>query len=128
MHPNAQIVSDAYAAFARGDLDAIRNTYFDSSITFHLPGDTPMSGDFAGIDAVFGLFGRLFQESGGSFHLEIHDVVANDDHVVGLTTSLGERNGKPFSYRNVHVAHLKDGKIAEWWEAPDYPAFIAAWS
>jgi ketosteroid isomerase-like protein len=128
VHPNAQIVSDAYAAFGRGDLDAVRNTYMAPDIIFHIPGDTQISGDYSGIDAVFGLFGRLFQETGGTFHLEIHDVLGNDDHVVGITTSKGERNGKPVSYRNVHVAHIRDGKIVEWWEHPEYLGFLAAWS
>ena len=127
-HPNTKLVTDMYAAFARGDIAAIRDTYFAPDIVFYIPGDNVISGEYRGIDEVFRLFGLLAKETGGTFHLEVHDVAGSDDHGVGLVTGKGERNGKPFAYRNIHVGHIKDGKITEWWDNPDMELFAAAWA
>jgi len=127
MHPNAQRLGDAYAAFARGDIDSIRNEYFHQDITFHVPGPSPLAGDFRGLDAVLAMFGELFAQTGGNFQIEIHDVLGNDRHVVGITTSHVTRNGQARSYRNIHVAQMKDGKIVEWWEFPEAAAYAEAW-
>jgi len=45
-HPNEQRFRDGYAAFQRGDLDALRNDFFTEDIVWHSPGRDPLSGDF----------------------------------------------------------------------------------
>jgi ketosteroid isomerase-like protein len=57
------------------------------------------------------------------FGVEVHDILANDDHNVTLVTESATRNGKTFSGQAVHVSHMRDGKIAEYWDAEvDYSA------
>lgn len=126
-HPNAKLAREIYDTFARGDMDAIQNKYFAPDVKFHVPGDSALSGEYDGLGAVLGLFGKVFELSGGTFHLDIHDVTASDDHAVGLTDGVGERDGKPFRYHNVHIMHFKDGKLIDFWEMPEVELYNAAW-
>jgi ketosteroid isomerase-like protein len=62
---------------------------------------------------VIGLFIRLFELTGGTFRVELHDVIANDQHVVDLLTMRAERDGKQLEDRAVLMAHVTDGKFSE---------------
>ena len=116
-HPNEDLLRRGYEAFGKGDLDTLREL-FSPDITFHSPGRSPIAGDYAGVDETFGFFGKLAELSGGSFRVEVHDILANDEHVVALTTVSGQRDGKSLDDRSVEVYHVKDGKITEAWVHP----------
>lgn len=113
-HPNEDLMRAGYEAFGRGDLDAVRET-FAEDILWHAPGRSPMAGDYEGIDAVFEQFGKIFEMTNGTFNLEIHDVLANDEHVVVLLTARAEREGKQLDDKSVQIWHVKDGKATEQW-------------
>jgi ketosteroid isomerase-like protein len=42
-HPNETLIRDAFAAFGRGDMDALRNQCFAEDIRWHVPGQEPYS-------------------------------------------------------------------------------------
>lgn len=117
-HPNEDIVRDGYAAFARGDLDALQNHFFAPDLLWHYSGRSPLAGDFAGIDQVMGWLGRTFELSEGTLTVELHDVVGNADHVVALITSRASRGGKQLDDNGVQVFHMRDGKVTEVWTLP----------
>jgi uncharacterized protein len=52
----------------------------------------------------------------GTFRAELHDVVADDRHTVGLHLGTGERGGRTLEDREVLVFHLRDGKVTEVWQ------------
>ena len=114
------IIRQAYDAFARRDTDRLRRLLADSTI-FHEPSDNPISGDYQGIDQVLGYFRTLAERSGGTFRVNVHDVVANhdvetnDEHVVGLHFSEAEREGHRLNSPTVLVFHVRDGRITETW-------------
>jgi ketosteroid isomerase-like protein len=114
-HPNEDRFREGYAAFQRGDLDALRNDYLADDIVWHSPGRNPLSGDYRGIDEVMQAFGKIIEETGGNFRLEIHDCVANDEHAVVIGTVHGERNGNVLDDHYTHVVHMRDGKVSESW-------------
>ena len=127
-HPNEELLRKGYDAFGKGDMDTIREL-FAPDIVWHAPGRSPMAGDYRGVDEVLQQFGRVFEMTGGTFNLEIHDVIANDDHVVVLVRARGERNGKTLDDTSVQVWHLKDGKATEQWlHSGDQYAADAFWS
>jgi ketosteroid isomerase-like protein len=51
--------------------------------------------------------------------LEIHDVLASDDHAVMLARERWERDGRTLEVRRVFVYHIRDGKLAEAWAYDD---------
>jgi len=117
VHPNEELMHKGYDAFGKGDMDAVRSLFADD-IVWHAPGRNPLSGDYRGVDEVLQTFGKLFEMTGGTFKLDIHDVIANDEHVVVLARSTAERNGKKLDDTGVQVWHVKDGKATEQWLHP----------
>lgn len=114
MHPNEELLRKGYDAFGKGDMDTIRELFADD-IVWHAPGKSPLAGDHKGVDAVLENFGKVFEMTGGTFRLEIHDILANDEHAVVLVRAQGERDGKKLDDRGVQVWHIKDGKATEQW-------------
>ena len=63
--------------------------------------------------------GSLAELTGGTLRAEVHDVLANEDHVVVLQRTLGEREGiGTLNDFEVTVMHVRDGKVSEVWEHP----------
>jgi ketosteroid isomerase-like protein len=128
-HPNEDLVREGFAAFGRGDMDALRKQIFAEDIRYHVPGRSPLAGDYEGIEQVLQLFARLFELSGGTFSAELHDVLANDEHAVALTTVRAERAGKQLTDNQVLTFHIRDGKASEAWvQATDQYAGDEFWS
>ena len=114
-HPNEDLVREGFAAFGRGDMDALRKQIFTDDVHWHNPGRGPISGDYEGIEQVLQLFARLFELSGGTFSAELHDVLANDEHVVALLSTRAERAGKQLTDNLTTTFHIRDGKVSEAW-------------
>ena len=127
-HPNLDAARAGYAAFDAGDMAGVGELLADD-IVWHAAGDNVLSGDYAGKEAVFAMFGELMQETGGNFKNHIHDILANDEHGVALVSFAATRGGKTLEGRTVHVFHMSDGKMTEFWSYPDDPgAFDEFWS
>jgi ketosteroid isomerase-like protein len=116
-HPNEELVRRAFDAFATGDVDTLRGL-MDHDSVWHAPGRNPLAGDHRGVEAILGYFARTMELTGGTFRSELHDVVANDEHVVSLFVGRGQREGKSLEARNVLVSHVRNGKLAETWLYP----------
>jgi ketosteroid isomerase-like protein len=52
----------------------------------------------------------------GSFRVEVHDVVADDRHTVGMHLATGEREGRRLEDREVLVFHVRDRSVVEVWQ------------
>ena len=128
-HPNEDLVREAYAAFGRGDMDALRDKFFTQDVRYHVTDRSPLAGDYEGVDQVLQFFARVFEMSGGTFSFELHDVLTNDEHAVALVTVRGERAGKQLNDNMVQISHLRDGKAFEVWnQATDQYAQDEFWS
>lgn len=117
-HPNEELLAQGFEAFSKGDLGAVAGLFADD-IVWHSPGRGPLSGDLKGKDQVLGMFAKQAELTGGTFRVQIHDILANDEHGVGLTSATAERGGKTWEGKSVLVFHLRDGKAAEVWLHPD---------
>ena len=93
-HPNEDLIRQGYDAFSSGDMDTLR-VLFHPDIVWHAPGRSQLAGDHQGVDTVLGFFGKTMELTGGNFRVEVHDIVANDEHAVGLHTAHAERGGRP---------------------------------
>lgn len=114
-HPNEDLVREGFAAFERGDMDALRKQYWTDDVRWHVPGRGPLAGDYEGPEQVIQYFARVFELTGGSLSLELHDVLANDEHAVALFTVRAERAGKQLTDNLVQTFHIRDGKVSEAW-------------
>jgi uncharacterized protein len=120
-HPNEDLLRRGYEAFGAGDIETVMALFADD-IVWHVGGSSQLAGDYRGHDEVMGFFGRLMEVSGGTFRLEIHDVLANDQHGTVLVTAYGERDGMTIAAREVNIWHLADGKATEFWAFIENPA------
>jgi uncharacterized protein len=114
-HVNVERARRAYEAFSKGDMATLSELITEDSV-WHIGGKNRFSGDYKGRDAVFGFFGKLIEETGGTFRIEVHDILANDEHGVVMVRELAERNGKKWDGRSAHITHLDDmGRTKEFW-------------
>jgi ketosteroid isomerase-like protein len=127
-HPNEDLVRRGYAAFATGDVATLGQLFADD-IVWHVGGRSPITGDYKGKAEVLGFFGKLAVRAAGTFRTEIHDVLANDEHVVALVTFTAAREGRTLDEHGVQVFHVQDAKVIETWFHPsDQYADDAFWS
>jgi uncharacterized protein len=128
-HPNVERARRGYEAFAKGDLATMSELMADD-IVWHVKGVGPLNGDYHGRDQVFGFFGRLAEETGGTFRLDVQDILANDEHTAVLATLTASRGGKSIETLVVNVSRNDgDGRITEFWGATTDPeAGISFWA
>jgi uncharacterized protein len=112
---NTTIIRKAYQDFAKGDIPAVLET-FGTSITWHVPGHSPLSGDYKGHEEVVGFFQHTMELCSGTFAIEVQHVLAEEDIVAALVTVKAERNGRSAAFPEVHVWRLAKGKIVEFRE------------
>lgn len=114
-HPNVTRTRLGYAAFSAGDMTTLAE-FLDENVVWHVAGSSRISGNYYGRDDVFGFFATLMQETGGELRLDVHDIVGGDDHVVTMVRGTATRNGVTLVSDAVHVAHVRDGRVMEFWD------------
>src|ERR1044071_8521243 len=112
---NAATIRRGYEYFNSGNLEELARL-FAEGVIWHCGGRGRLSGDKRGREATFAYFGQLGELTGGTFRAELHDLVANDEHVVGLHTGTAQREGKRLNLKETLVFHLRDGRIVAAWE------------
>jgi len=117
-HPNATLARELNDAFSRGDMQAL-DTFLADDVVWHEIGRAePRRGKAALREAA----------PAGDYEItgKLHDVVANDDHVIALVEATATRNGKTLTYRTAEIYHIRNGKITERWAFSDDTAAITA--
>jgi ketosteroid isomerase-like protein len=115
-HPNAALVRNLFAAFERADLAEIQ-TVIPEHAVWHFPGRRgKLAGAHEGRDAILAFLIDVTALSGGTFHLELEDVVADDRYAVALFRGHGERGGKTLDNPTCLKMRIDKGKIVEVWE------------
>jgi ketosteroid isomerase-like protein len=112
MATNQEIVENAYASFATGDVPAALGVMADD-IQWTEADGFPLAGTYVGPQAVLeGVFMRL-GEIGDDFAAVPEQFVADGDTVVALGSYRWnhKRSGEPADVKMVHVWTLKGGKV-----------------
>jgi ketosteroid isomerase-like protein len=114
-HPNLATFQSIYTAFTTGDMDTLA-TFFDEDVVWHTPGHHSLAGTHEGRDATFASFREEFERSGGSYNVEIREVLAGDEHIVALLHATADRGDKRLDQNYVIVFQMRDGKVQAAWE------------
>lgn len=112
------MLRDAYAAFARGDLDSYLSLCTDD-ITFTVPGKSQIAGTYTRAQFHAPFISNVMSISAGSFREEVLEVVANDRAGVVVAAHAFERSGQRFEYRTIHLYEIRNGRLASFQEFPD---------
>ena len=129
LHKNVETVRRGYQAFNSADLKTLTEL-FHKDASWHVPGRSPMAGNYQGRDAVLAFFGRIGQETGGTFRAEAQHLLADEEgRVVAIQHSSGRRGGKQLSADSCLVFQFKDGRVISGQEHYfDHYAVDAFWS
>ena len=114
---NADLVRGLYRAFADRDLAALDDLIAEDAV-WHVPGTNPLAGEHRGRLAVLAYFTGLVQRTGGTFRLEIVDVLASEQRVVAIALASGTREGKQYSGMSCLLIAIERDQIAEAWLMP----------
>ena len=86
-------VRRGYKAFGEGDMETLGSLY-SPDVVQRQPGNNQTSGEYKGKDNVLGLYGQLFELSGGTFSVDLKSVKTQGDKVVSVHNARGKREGK----------------------------------
>ena len=118
MSSNTEVVSEAYAAFGRGDIPGLLEM-MSEDVEWVAPEVLPQSGSYRGPDGVGEFFAGVGREW-PELKIEIDELIAGGDHVVGIGHGEGKlANGEAADYGFAHVFTVADGKIVRFREYAD---------
>jgi len=119
-HPHAVAYRATVSAFNEGDADAFAAQLADDIVWHTVGGGETIHGAAAVAESMSGLANL-------DFNIELHDVVANGDHLVGLVTASVTAGDQSITYRTAEIMHVNDdGKVSERWSFADDSAAVAA--
>ena len=111
-HPNAALYRLGMQRFGEGDMAGFADLIADDVVWWQIGVPEPVRGKEALLQAMQGL-------EGVDFEVDLHDVLATDDHVIGLVTATVRAGDQSFTYRTAEIAHVEDGKLTERWAFSD---------
>jgi uncharacterized protein len=125
-HSNAEVLERAFAAFGRDALALARLLADD--VVWRVPGDTVMSGEYRGRDAVLQFLRQTRAQTDDTYRSELRYVVADDDRAVAVYRAPGEREGRSLDIEQALFCRVRDGQLADVTAVPfDFPAFAEFW-
>lgn len=115
-HPNASVLETLYRSFVPGDAAGVL-AVCDPNVTFQLAGKGPLAGKFTAAN-LNEFFARRKEIAGGTYALEVHDILASDRHGVVLASEYAMQDGKKITSRVAHVWRMENGKPVAWYGYP----------
>jgi len=113
-HPHVAIYREVHENLQQGNFQAAFDALADDVVWHQLGAET-----LYGKDAVVASMSDMEEFGADAFDIEIHDVVGNDEHVIGLVATTLNMGDQSFTYRTAEIAHMKDGKLTERWAFSD---------
>lgn len=120
-HPNAARYRALSDAMRDGDMSQMMDAIADDVEWWEIGSSDPISGKAA-------LMARMESlAADGDISGDLHDVVANDDHMVALITATATRGDESLEYRVAEIYHVNaDGQVTHRWAFSDDTERIAA--
>jgi uncharacterized protein (TIGR02246 family) len=101
------LVRDAYRAFNEGDIDGFLVAFAEDAVLHGA------DGQIEGRDAIRSVVEQLRALTENTLHIEVHDVLANDNHTVILQLTKAKLGDRVLEDRVVYVFHIDDGFIVD---------------
>src|SRR3989442_725363 len=117
-HPNQVLIRRGFKAFNEGDIETLTEVLADDVVQV-MPGHNLFSGEYKGRDAVLTMYGRLFEETGGTFSADLENVYAVDGTPVALYQGTAQRQGKQLDQRYALIFEIVDGKAVRLIDLPE---------
>lgn len=123
---NVQVVQEAYAAFQRGDIQAILSS-LSENVEWTAPGVEPVAGTYRGRDGVANFFQKV-KDTVEFSAFEPREYVAQGDRVIALGSykARASATGKAYDADWVMSFTFRDGKVVKFQEFTDTAVIAAA--
>lgn len=112
-HPNATLARQALEGMSTADPTGMMEYLADEVVWHEIGSDEPIRGKQALAERLAGL------SQGGNITVDVHDVVANDEHTIALVTATATMGERSLTYRTAEIMHVRDGKVTERWAFSD---------
>jgi ketosteroid isomerase-like protein len=121
---------EAQDEFYAGGSGAALEQLLAPTITWTVPGDNPIAGDYRGLDEVFGYFRLRRGLADHTFQMKRQDILVGDgDRLAALTDGFATIRGVDHRWSTVGLYDIIGRQIAACWLLPlDQRAFDAIWS
>jgi YbgC/YbaW family acyl-CoA thioester hydrolase len=131
--PDAKEVVEAFLAhqremYAGGDLGPVAEL-LAADVVWHVPGTSPIAGDYRGRKAVAAYFRTRRELAGGSIRISKEGEADHSEAVVQLADGRASLAGEDVVWRTAGVYRVAGGRIAEAWLVPlDSEHFDRVWA
>lgn len=117
-HPNAVRYREVAAAMEAGDLARLTDYIADDVVWWQIGSDEPVRGKEA-------VVATMQEMQDVDLSVRLHDVLANDEHLIALVNATARRGDDVFEYRTAEIHHVDaDGRLTERWAFSDDTAAI----
>jgi acyl-CoA thioesterase FadM/ketosteroid isomerase-like protein len=130
--PDAEAVVEGFLTrqrqmYAGGDLEAVQEL-FAADVVWHVPGTSPIAGDYRGREAVTGYFRLRRELAGGAIRIAKRGEAHHEEALVQLADGRASLGGREVLWRTAGVYRVADARIAEAWLVPlDQEHFDRVW-
>lgn len=115
-HPNVTTIRNLFDAMRTGNVAGAARLIPEDAV-WRFPGRRgQLAGEHRGRDAILDFVAKVLSLSGGTFQLDLEDVVGGDDHVVVLFTGHAQREGKTLDNPTCLRITMRDGSPVEFQE------------
>ncbi len=98
-------------------------------IVWHVPGRSPIAGEYRGVGAVLEYFARRRELANATMEMHPGEILADDEAVVQLVEGTAHFGDEAVSWRTVGVYRIEAGRIREVWLVPlDLDRFDRIWA
>src|SRR6266545_5121868 len=131
--PEASEVAEEFLArqremYAGGDLAPVEELLAEDVI-WHVPGTSPIAGDYRGRQAVVGYFRLRRELAGGTIQVTKAGEAHHDEALVQLADGRAMLGGADVVWRTAGVYRVASGRVAEAWLVPlDSEHFDRVWA
>ena len=111
-HPMAAKYREGTKAMEEGRPEEAADMMADDIVWWQIGSAEPLRGKQA-------LMESMGQMGDWDIKVDLHDVIANDEHIIALVNATATKDGKTLTYKTAEIHHHKDGKITERWAFSD---------
>ena len=113
-HPSTTTIRRLVDAVENGDLPGVMNSFTEDAV-YRVPGNNLVTGTYRGRQEIQDFFLRLAEMTGGTFRVEMEDVIGTDGHAVMFWHLTAQRPGKSIDARGAMAFKLRDDQVQESW-------------
>jgi ketosteroid isomerase-like protein len=118
LHPNQLLVRRGFEAFNTGDIDTLVEVIAEDAVQV-MPGTNMFSGEHKGREAILAMYGRIFEETGGTFRADLESTYANGHLVVAIYHGSGQRQGRTLDQRYALLFEIEGGQAVRLTDMPN---------